>query len=202
MIDVPGDLVWDLPCVQQASYLEGGPLMWMLPLYLQVNQKSDYDIWYQDRYWSKVFSSTAPLMAVTLGLRSQTQNLKMLKFSFKILRHNYFITLSLNWFIFGLMKILHRQCPHPKSTPQPHNQRSCQNQGHRIFQKQIVQYQASFPVWGQVLLFFFFLSLWHFPSYIQVCWTLLDRERLGVNFGCEIKSTITKNLWGGGEETY
>ena len=27
----PGDLVWDLPCLQQASYLEGGPLMWMLP---------------------------------------------------------------------------------------------------------------------------------------------------------------------------
>ena len=48
MIDVPGDLVWDLPCVQQASYLEGGPLMWMLPLYLHVNQKSDYDMiwWY------------------------------------------------------------------------------------------------------------------------------------------------------------
>ena len=43
MIDIPGDLVWDLPCVQQASYLEGGPLMWMLPLYLHVNQKSDYD---------------------------------------------------------------------------------------------------------------------------------------------------------------
>ena len=44
MIDVPGDLVWDLPCMQQASYLEGGPLMWMLPLYLHVNQKSDYDM--------------------------------------------------------------------------------------------------------------------------------------------------------------
>ena len=44
MIDVPGDLAWDLPCVQQASYLEGGPLMWMLPLYLHVNQKSDYDM--------------------------------------------------------------------------------------------------------------------------------------------------------------
>ena len=43
MIDVPGDLVWDLPCMQQASYLEGGPLMWMLSLYLHVNQKSDYD---------------------------------------------------------------------------------------------------------------------------------------------------------------
>ena len=44
MLDVPGDLVWDLPCVQQASYLEGGPLMWMLPLYLHVNKKSDYDM--------------------------------------------------------------------------------------------------------------------------------------------------------------
>ena len=43
MIDIPGDLVWDLPCVQQASYLEGGPLMWMLPLNLHVFQKSDYD---------------------------------------------------------------------------------------------------------------------------------------------------------------
>ena len=30
--------------VQQASYLEGGPLMCMLPLYLHVNNKSDYDI--------------------------------------------------------------------------------------------------------------------------------------------------------------
>ena len=39
-----GDLVWDLPCVQQASYPEGGPLMWMLPMYLHVNQKSDYMI--------------------------------------------------------------------------------------------------------------------------------------------------------------
>ena len=43
MIEICGDLVWDLPCVQQASYLEGVPLMWMLPLYLHVNQKSDYD---------------------------------------------------------------------------------------------------------------------------------------------------------------
>ena len=43
MIDTPGDLVWDLPCVQQASYLEGGPLMWMLPMYLHVNQKSGDD---------------------------------------------------------------------------------------------------------------------------------------------------------------
>ena len=29
--------------MQQASYLEGGPLMWMLPLYLHINQKSDDD---------------------------------------------------------------------------------------------------------------------------------------------------------------
>ena len=36
--------------MQLASYLEGGPLMWMMPLHLQVNQKSDYDIYesYQD----------------------------------------------------------------------------------------------------------------------------------------------------------
>ena len=33
----------DLPCVQQASYLERGLLMWMFPLYLHVNQKSDDD---------------------------------------------------------------------------------------------------------------------------------------------------------------
>ena len=43
MIDIPGDLVWDLQGVQQASCLEGSPLMWMLPLYLHVNQKSDDD---------------------------------------------------------------------------------------------------------------------------------------------------------------
>ena len=43
VIEICGDLVWDLPCMQQASYLEGGPVMWMLPLYLHVNQKSDYD---------------------------------------------------------------------------------------------------------------------------------------------------------------
>ena len=43
MIDKPEDLAWDLPYMQQASYLEGGPLMWMLPPYLHVNQKSDDD---------------------------------------------------------------------------------------------------------------------------------------------------------------
>ena len=37
------DLVWDLPCVQQDSCLEGGPLLWIWPLYLHVNQKSDDD---------------------------------------------------------------------------------------------------------------------------------------------------------------
>ena len=47
MIDVPGDLVWDLPCVQQASYLEGGPLMWMLPLNLHVNQNPIMIWWYE-----------------------------------------------------------------------------------------------------------------------------------------------------------
>ena len=39
----PRDQVWDLLCVQLASYLERGPLMWMMPLHLHVNQKPDYD---------------------------------------------------------------------------------------------------------------------------------------------------------------
>ena len=43
LIDIPGDLVWDLPCMQQASHLEGGPLLWMLSLYLHINQKDDDD---------------------------------------------------------------------------------------------------------------------------------------------------------------
>ena len=43
MIATPGDLVWDLPCMQQAGCLEGGPLLWIWPLYLHVNQKSDDD---------------------------------------------------------------------------------------------------------------------------------------------------------------
>ena len=30
--------MWDLPCVLQASCLEGGPLLWIWPLYLHVNQ--------------------------------------------------------------------------------------------------------------------------------------------------------------------
>ena len=38
-----GDQVWDLLCMQLASYLEGGPLMWMMPMHLHVNKKSDYD---------------------------------------------------------------------------------------------------------------------------------------------------------------
>ena len=39
----PGDQVRDLLCVQLASYLERGPLMWMMPLHLHVDKKSDYD---------------------------------------------------------------------------------------------------------------------------------------------------------------
>ena len=31
----------DLPCVQLASYLEGSPLMWMMPLHLHADD--DYD---------------------------------------------------------------------------------------------------------------------------------------------------------------
>ena len=34
----------NLLCVQLASFLEGGPLMWRLSLHLNSNQKSDYDM--------------------------------------------------------------------------------------------------------------------------------------------------------------
>ena len=40
--------------VQQASYLEGGPLMWMLPLYLHVNQKSVDDDDEDDDFYSRL----------------------------------------------------------------------------------------------------------------------------------------------------
>ena len=43
MIETPEGMVWDLPCFQLASYLEGGPLKWILSLNLHVNQKSDDD---------------------------------------------------------------------------------------------------------------------------------------------------------------
>ena len=49
-------------------------------------------------------STPSALMTVILGL-------KMLKFSVKFLRPHYFLTLSLNWFIFGLIKI---PSPHPR----------------------------------------------------------------------------------------
>ena len=67
MIDVPGYLVWDLPCVQQASYLEWGPLMWMLPLYLHVNQKSDYDIiwWVTLTHFTLMFGISSNIRPTT-----------------------------------------------------------------------------------------------------------------------------------------
>ena len=52
MIDIPRDLVLDLPYLQQASYLEGGPLMWMLPLYLHIN-KQYVDVDDDDEYFSE-----------------------------------------------------------------------------------------------------------------------------------------------------
>ena len=41
MIETPGDLVCDLQCLQHGSYLEGGPLMRILPLNQHVNKKLD-----------------------------------------------------------------------------------------------------------------------------------------------------------------
>ena len=42
----PGDQMWDLLCLHLASYLEGGPLISIMPLHLHINQISNYDdIW-------------------------------------------------------------------------------------------------------------------------------------------------------------
>ena len=65
MIETPGDLVWDLPCVQQASYLEGGPLFWILPLYLHINKKSDDDDDDWDQY---VYSCTLHFFFFFVGV--------------------------------------------------------------------------------------------------------------------------------------
>ena len=68
----------------------------------------------------KFLSAPLALMTVTLGSRSHIRILKMLKFSFTFLRPYYFLTLSLNCFIFGLMNILHIAIPHPHPpTPTP-----------------------------------------------------------------------------------
>ena len=70
-------------------------------------------IWYHDIYWSKAFISTIS----THDSDSHTLRiLKMLKFWFTFLRPYYFLTLSPNWFIFGLMNILHIAIPHPHPT--------------------------------------------------------------------------------------
>ena len=58
--------------------------------------------------------------------------------------------------------------PPPHTHTHTHTPRSCQNQGHRlrIFQKQNVQYQASYPVWRQVfLILFIYLLLLFFFNY-------------------------------------
>ena len=44
----PENLLW----VQLDSYLEWGPLMWMMPLHV-LNQKSDYNYHYDDMMWGK-----------------------------------------------------------------------------------------------------------------------------------------------------
>ena len=67
----PGDQVWDLLCVQLASYLERGPLMLMMPLHLHVNQKSDYDmILWKDNGEHHTFSDTITTYVYRLGCSS------------------------------------------------------------------------------------------------------------------------------------
>ena len=50
MIVIPGDLVWDLPCVQQASYLEGGPTDVNVALYQDSASKLSW-------FWRRIFKT-------------------------------------------------------------------------------------------------------------------------------------------------
>ena len=75
MIETPGDLVCDLPCVQQASCLEGGPLLWIWPLYMQVNQKSDDDDDDEGHFLTLVKShSDFKVKCLTFGLYTQVSD--------------------------------------------------------------------------------------------------------------------------------
>ena len=65
----------------------------------------------------KFLSSPSALVTVTLGRGHTLRILKMLKFSFTFLRPYYFLTLSPNWLIFGLMNILHIAIPPPYTPP-------------------------------------------------------------------------------------
>ena len=122
MIDIPGDLVWDLPCMQQASYLEGGPLMWMLPLYLHVNQKSDYHmmIWWHSKFFSFFFRENKILHYVKhLLCRWFMWNVKPYFLWKKIKMSAACVISVLNHLILSLgkdggeLKQLYQSCKHP-----------------------------------------------------------------------------------------
>ena len=95
---------------------------------------------------------------------------------------NYMIDLIPSWY-------KDRYCPPPPPPPlpPPHTHtRSCQNQGHRlrIFQKQNVQYQASYPVWRQVLLISY-RQFYLLPSII--CTYMLEKK-------CEKSTLVLCNI--------
>ena len=76
----PGDQLWDLLCMQLASYLEGGPLMCMMPLHLHFNKKN----W---EWWSlpTLVSSVINLQTVwTLVQPDKTSNLPLRNFVLQI----------------------------------------------------------------------------------------------------------------------
>ena len=83
MIETPGDAVWDLPCMQQASYLEGGPLLWILPL-LHVNQKSDDDDDDVQAITCTFMHGLINNLAQLLSLRSRSAIWKICSFMLKV----------------------------------------------------------------------------------------------------------------------
>ena len=108
---------------------------------------------YDDTYWSTFLRSTNPQHPRSCQGQEHRLRILMLKFYTKVFR----ISLLLNYTM-DLVPIWYkdRYCPppppphtHTHTHTHTHSPKSCQNQGHglRIFQKQNVQYQASYPVW-------------------------------------------------------
>ena len=67
--------------MQQASCLEGGPLLWIWPLYLHVNQKSDDD---DDENLFYKISSKIQLQTHRIASYVLFQDVNLSKLKFKI----------------------------------------------------------------------------------------------------------------------
>ena len=89
--------------MQLPSYLENGPLMWMMPLHLHVNQKSDYKLYiYSYLVELEAYALAGVFIYVlTISVRGAKAMARLwvigLLVSKKILKAFYHIKFELNW---------------------------------------------------------------------------------------------------------